>query len=92
MLENMELQGHEPKALVNKPEIPEYLVFFVSSFYSLSERRSYGFSAPNPISMSDIKSYMDLYPSHDNDLFLHIMTEMDDEYIKIKTEKRQSGG
>ena len=63
------------------------MIQYVNAFFRLSDRRTFGFSAPNPISFSDVKSYLDIYPTHDIDLFLYLMTEMDSEYLSVKTKK-----
>jgi hypothetical protein len=92
MLESMAEAGRTPAALENRPEVMEYLAPYVTAFFKLSDRRTIGFAAPNPISFSDIRAYLDIFPIGDIELFLHLMTEMDAEYLSVKTKKTTTSG
>ena len=57
---------------------------YLNAFYMLSTRRTIGFSSENPISMADIIAYLQVYPTDDVDLFMHLISQMDIEYITTK--------
>lgn len=77
----MEAKGLEPKSLASRPEVPSFLVEYFEAFWRLSSRRSVGFASENPISTQDILAYIQLYPTDDVDLFMHLIGEMDAEYL-----------
>jgi hypothetical protein len=66
------------------PDIrPEYRMFW-DGFFLLTSRRTMGFASPNPISMQDIESYLNIRGYTDQrirKLFLRIIVEMDNEYL-----------
>ena len=43
-----------------------------------------GFSAENPISAADMAAYLQLCPTHNLDLFMYLVGEMDHEYLERK--------
>lgn len=57
---------------------------YINAFYMLSTRRTVGFGSENPISMADIQAYLDMYPTDDVSLFMHLIGQMDIEYITTK--------
>ena len=57
---------------------------YIEAFYSLSSKRSVGFSAENPISTSDIVAYLQLYPTDNVNLFVYLIEQMDIEYLNTK--------
>jgi len=61
------------------------LIEYFEAFYYLSSKRTVGFSAENPISVSDIVAYLQLYPTDNLDLFMCLLQEMDDEYLKVRS-------
>ena len=72
-----------PSALENEPIIRQYEAEYVIAFSILSSQRPRGLGV-SPISITDMASYLQLYPAIDTDLFIYLMCEMDDEYIKLK--------
>ena len=60
---------------------------YLEAFYFLSNRRTVGFSAENPISTQDIQSYLSLNPTDNTELFMYLIAEMDHEYLSIKYAK-----
>ncbi len=86
----MEDEGREPKALENRPDIPDYLKEYFKAFYFLSGKRSVGFSSENPISTQDIVAYLELYPTENRELFTFLISEMDTEYLDTRSKTRPS--
>lgn len=60
----------------------------MEAFYYLSSRRTIGFSAENPISMADIRDYIDMFDIDDAKLFLYLISEMDHEYLVTRYKDR----
>ena len=61
---------------------------YIKAFKLLSGRRSYGMG-PNPISLRDIGDCIDLYHVEDFEEFIHIICEMDNEYLVKITEQQK---
>lgn len=60
-LEQVERQtGYRPPPLEPPVEFPDPLVHIWSAFCDLNAARSMGFSAPNPITYTELKAYMEL--------------------------------
>ena len=57
---------------------------YINAFYSLSSKRTIGFSSENPISMVDVSAYLQMYPTEDIDRFMHLIGQMDAEYMTTK--------
>lgn len=75
------------QALDDKPVLPQDLNWYVSSYSILSSRRQYGMSSPQPISMSDIVSYLTIYPWHDVDTFVKYIIVLDNTFLEYKNEE-----
>jgi hypothetical protein len=54
----------------------------------LSSRRTIGFSAENPISMADIRDYIDVFEIENREMFMYLIAEMDHEYLMTKYKER----
>lgn len=85
----MESKGIDPPALERRPDVPSYLLEYLEAFYFLSSRRTVGFSSENPISMSDISSYLEMYPTDNRHLFVFLVGEMDSEYLQKRYGKKE---
>lgn len=54
----------------------------------MSSRRTIGFSAENPISMADIRDYIDVFEIENREMFMYLIAEMDHEYLMTKYKER----
>ena len=63
------------------PPFPQALVHVWSAFIDLSKCRSSGFSAPNPITYSDIKAYMETTLTPLNPVEVQGIRELDNAYL-----------
>lgn len=61
-------------------------VRYISAFYTLHDCRQYGMSA-NPISMVDIKAYIDTYNIENVRDFVYYIKVCDNAYLKYVSEK-----
>lgn len=80
----MELEtGNTPKALQDQPKVYGLVKEVVDAFQILHRHRSAGM-APNPIQLSEVVAYINLYgpPSTDIDLFLSLITVVDNVYLE----------
>ena len=63
-LEQVERQtGRRPKALDNPTDFPMLVAHIWTAFCSLNSARTAGFSGPNPITYTDIKSWKEVTES-----------------------------
>lgn len=85
-LEDLEDSGMSPKALENKPEIHTWMIEYIDAFEVLNQTRSYGM-APNPISLTEILAYLQLYGSSDAASFVKYILAMDEAFLSA-TSKR----
>jgi len=69
--------------------VPEAFQEYCTAFVLLSSRRGIGMSAANPIALTDIKSYIDLFgvPAYGTFVFVDMMTKMDSKYIQLTAKK-----
>ncbi len=76
------------KAIETYPSVPEVFQEYCTAFVLLSSRRTVGIG-PNPITLTDIKSYIDLYgvPNYGVSAFVEMISKMDAEYISLTTKK-----
>lgn len=81
-LEDLESKGLNPAALESKPTVYDWMQEYILGFDILSSRRSVGFSV-NPISMSDILSYIQIFGCSDIDLFVKFIILMDATFLKF---------
>lgn len=72
-------------ALRQKPKLPIEGVEMVSAFNTLSSLRTSNGFGHNPISMSDIKCYIDLMgqPFYDVKVFIDLLIQMDTRYLEM---------
>lgn len=82
-------RGVVPQALDNSPIVRPYEIEYIVAFSILNDRRGTAFGL-QPIPLSEIVAYLALYPTHDTELFIYLISAMDDEYIKLKA--KQHGG
>jgi len=68
--------------------VPEVFQEYCTAFILLSARRSVGMG-PNPITLQDIKAYIDLFgvPNYGVQTFVDMIGKMDAEYIQLTTKK-----
>lgn len=76
-----------PKALQIRPVVQYWMPEYIEAFKVLSGRRTVGMS-PNPISLSEIVTYANLYELDDIEDFIYCVSEMDDCYL-IKMAEQQ---
>lgn len=77
-------QGKNPPALENKPVLPYYLREYYQAFHMLNGSRRLGMVA-GPIPFSEILAYLQIYPTHDVDLFVYLIFAMDAGYLESKS-------
>lgn len=83
-----EQTGVTPEAIESYPLVPDIFHEYCSAFTVLSSRRTVGM-ALNPISLADIKAYVDLFgtPNYGIEIFVEMIGKMDAEFIALKTAK-----
>ena len=69
--------------LDNKPELTDDLVFYVTSFNTLSSRRPYSMSAL-PIPFQEIVAFLSVYPWYDVDRFIKYIIHLDNTWLSEK--------
>lgn len=74
-----------PPALEKKPELHEWMREYLSAFYILNSTRQYGFG-PNPITLTEMSAYLQLYGASDPESFIEYVLKMDEEFLKVKAE------
>lgn len=79
--------GVEPLALLNRPDLPDYLLEYINAFDLLTTRRSVGL-AVNPISLSEIAKYIEIFGCTEPDVFFLHIIKMDLEFMKMVTESK----
>lgn len=69
--------------------MPLHLRDVWDAFFALSRLRTVGFSSPNPIQLSEIKAYIELYDivEVDIDEFVNLLTRLDGEFLAYMTRK-----
>ena len=85
-LYDLEASGINPKALQNKPVLYDWMKEYLYAFRRLNRTRTYGM-APNPISLSEIHSYIKLYGVYDQEAFIDYILQMDPVYLEIRAKK-----
>lgn len=78
-----------------RPEIPQRLFIYWSAFIALHRRRQFAHMGPQPLSFSDIQSYITLCFNHQGSLnyrsrFIRFITAMDDAYLTDVVERQKS--
>ena len=87
-MEELEDSGKRAKALESKPEIEEEMKEYVEAFAILSSQRSVGMG-PNPISLTDILSYLQIYGATCIEEFMYHILSMDSTFLVKLSEKRE---
>jgi len=83
-LEQIERQtGKKPKDLIPPVEFPVEVAHVWSAFLTLSRRRSAGMSG-NPLSFSEIKTWMELTHTELKPWEVEAITDLDDVYMKVQ--------
>ena len=78
--------------LKDMPELNTRMVFFIEAFYTLNKGRQSGLNGANPLQLSEIRTYMDIYGVEDvddRDFFLNAIQSMDWVYLQ-HVERRQA--
>lgn len=78
-----------------RPAIPKRLQIYWSAFATLHKRRQFAYSGPQPLSLTDIQSYINLcfgYDSSYNPKLVRFVSAMDDAYLTNFFEKQSSKG
>ena len=102
MREDILARGEDPSSfpiLNSKPELFRDLVWIWEAYMVLSTSRQNGMSGPQPISITDIHSYMlieGIYDRDDRELLLHHVQHMDNvfkaDYIARNPQRGSPGG
>ena len=86
----MRIEGKETPALDNKPDLPEYLIYYFDAFKELSLTRGVTLVGLLPITWSEISAYLSAFPTWDAESFGHHIRVMDLAYLELKMD--QNGG
>jgi len=76
--------GYAPEGLENNTEFPNPLSHVWSFFLQLHQSRTMGFSGPNPITYSEIESWVKLTNNQPNPLDVGIIKRLDSLYMKVQ--------
>lgn len=82
-----------PSILLNPPEIPDHLVWIYSAFGVLSNTRSWNYTGPNPIALTEVKAYCELKylkELEDIDDLIYFLQELDSAWMKVVDERAKS--
>lgn len=82
----MESSGVSPKALESKPDLHDWMKEYLYAFRKLNRTRQQGMG-PSPISLTEIKAYLDLYGSSDQEAFIEYILQMDAAYLDVKAKQ-----
>jgi len=74
-----------PPALEKKPELYDWMREYLSAFYTLNNTRQYGFG-PNPITLTEMSAYLQLYGASDPESFIEYLMKMDEAFLRVKAE------
>lgn len=74
-----------PRALVEKPEIDEFIGPLIKIWYDLDAEREAG----RPISSAQISSYSDIIGEKDKLFLFDLVREVDAKYLKAAKEDRE---
>lgn len=61
---------------------------YLNAFHTLSSTRQSGFG-PNPITLTEILAYLQLYGTEDKDAFIEYMLKMDASFLSAQAEKEK---
>lgn len=85
MKKRAEQTGVKPAALLSQPKLQFLDLEFLTAFRELDAARSVGFSAPDPIPVSEVKAYCDLRGIVSSELrakYLKLIRVLDRVYLK----------
>ena len=88
-LYEVESSGITPQALKNQPDLHDWMKEYLKAFKVLNRTRQVGMG-PSPISLSEIKAYLELYGASDQEAFIEYILEMDEAYLRVKAKKEPS--
>lgn len=72
---------HIPEPLLDQPTLPEASAATLQAFLDLSQCRSMGYSAPNPITASDILAYIQINPICEPRRFFALVRSLDSVFL-----------
>jgi hypothetical protein len=81
-------QSFVPQALENAPPYYDWMRPYMEGFFMLSGCRTYGMGA-NPISMSDILAYIQIYTPYNPHQFIRYIKRMDNAYLTTVSKKQE---
>lgn len=87
-MEDLEDAGKRVKALESKPDIEDDMKEYIEAFGILSTQRSVGMG-PNPISLTDILAYLQIYGATCIEDFMFHILQMDSTFLVKLSEKRE---
>lgn len=90
MLDVAEEDGIEPKALQDRPELPESLLFVWNAWWALCADRAMGFGGAGPIPFSAVDRYATRFGVHDQDdfeTFAALIAAMDDVFFAAQSKR-----
>lgn len=75
----------EPTALENQPSLPGWLAEYYKAFRILSTRRHRSMDGLQPISLTDVLAYVEMFGTIDDDLdtFVGHVIRMDSTFLKF---------
>lgn len=88
-LEEMRDDGRTPQALEIRPILYDWMVEYLKAFDVLSATRQCGMG-PNPIQLSEMLAYMQLYEVEDRDTFVHHILQMDKTFLEAVLAKQEA--
>jgi hypothetical protein len=77
-----------PQALEKAPPYYEWMHPYMEGFFMLSSCRTYGMGA-NPLSMSDILAYIQIYNPYNPLQFIRYIKRMDNAYLDAQSKKQE---
>lgn len=86
-LREIELEtGLTPQALIDEPKLYGYSTEVANAYNFLASRRTVGM-APNPIQLSEILAYIQVYgqPQLPVDIFMDLLSTMDSKYLEKRS-------
>lgn len=85
-LYDLESSGVSPQALQNQPILHNWMKEYLEAFRTLNKTRQNGM-APCPISLQEIKAYLELYGAYDITAFIDYILKMDVAYLNQMAKK-----
>ena len=76
-----------PKALESRPVVYDWMVEYLKAFDTLNATRQFGMG-PNPIQLSEILAYLQVFETDDPEVMIHYTLLMDQSFLTAQAEKR----